>query len=452
MGHVQAFDTPPMTSRGSILGIPWAALAGALVLGLGYEWTVAKVFDGLIVQVFGGAAESHAAITPGTVISYVSTALSCAMCSIYCHRRGGPSRVIVVVHLVAVIVPLEGLVAAGYEFASPTFATSVALAYICALALAAWLPEVRLAPAGKLARAIFAVCAGMITLYVYGALLATGGLGRVSFDLYSVYKVRTEFLESAVPLTGYLVPWQGYVLNPSMMLMGLRRRSLLLGLSGLVLQFLLFGVTGYRAFLFLPILLLAFYIVGRRRELTAMALLGALAVIALALALYAMTDEPLVPSMLVDRLLVIPAQIHYWYYNFFGVHHAPLEQLSQSILAPLSSDPFQSPIAEVIGWTYMNSDASANVGLFGDAFANFGYLGCLIFSILLAIVLKGIDAAGRAASPRVAAALVAMPAFELVNSGLLTTLLTEGLALAAVTLWVMSDRPAIFAGRSEKAA
>ena len=80
------------------------------------------------------------------------------------------------------------------------------------------------------------------------------------------------------------------------------------------------------------------------------------------------------------------------------------------------------PIAEVIGWKYMGSAASANVGLFGDAFANCGFAGCAAFSVMLAIVLKVLDAAARRANARLAAALVGVPSFQFVNTGLLTTL------------------------------
>ncbi|MGH8289021.1 MAG: hypothetical protein ACREV7_08330 [Steroidobacteraceae bacterium] len=406
-----------------------------------YEWLLAEVYQGLIVQTFGGVSEAHLTSTLQAVISYFITAIACVACSLYCSRRSGPSRVIVVIHLVGVVVPLQALIAARYEFESSAFASVVALAYVTALALAAMLPQLTLAPTRRTGRVILIVAAALMTLYLYGALLAGGGISRINFDLASVYKVRAAFLENAAPFTGYLVPWQGYVFNPSLMLLAIRKRSLPLGALGLALQLVLFGETGYRAFLFLPLLLIAFYMIAMRRDLTAMALSGALAVIAVALALYAALGAPLVPSLLIDRLLVIPAQIHYWYYDFFGIHHAPLLQLSQSIFSALSEAPFHSPIAEVIGWTYMNSNGSANVGLFGDAFANFGFLGCGIFSILLALVLVALDAAARGVHPRVATALIAMPAFELINSGLLTTLLTEGLAVAILVLWVMSEAP-----------
>src|SRR5204863_4172666 len=143
----------------------------------------------------------------------------------------------------------------------------------------------------------------------------------------------------------------------------------------------------------------------------------------------------MIPGLLVDRVIVVPAEIHYWYYDFFGVHgQAPL-QLSQSIFAPLASAHYTTPIPEVIGWKYTGTAMSANVGLFGDAFANFGFAGCAIFALLFALVLKAVDGAARATNARLAVALVGMPAFELVNSGLLTVLLTHGLALTTIALW-----------------
>jgi len=425
---------------------PSVAVVTATLLGLALQWVTARVYAGLVVESFGGERTAGIAGGVAIAVSYLITAISSAACALYCQRRSGASRVIVVVHLVAVIIPLQALVAAQFELARPEFAAAVGLAYLGTLALAGLMPEVQLPRANAQVRAVLLIAAVLISLYVLVSLLRTGGLARISFDLSTVYEVREEYLERLGTLIGYLVPWQGYVLNPALMLIGVRRRSVLLVLLGLALQMLLFGMTGYRAFLLIPALLLIFYLIGWRRQLTALALAGMLAVIGIALVLYAWLDEPLIPLLLVDRVIVIPAQIHYWYYDFFGVHGQPLLQLSQSILAPLSSAHYGTPIAEVIGWTYIGSNASANVGLFGDAYANFGLVGCAIFALLFALLLKVVDSAGRASDPRVAAALLAMPAFQLVNSGLLTTLLTHGLALAVLVLWALAP-PAPARGR-----
>ncbi len=63
-------------------------------------------------------------------VSYICTALAAAATAMYCERRKGPSRVVLVIHLVAVIIPLQALVAAQFELARPEFAAAVALAYV----------------------------------------------------------------------------------------------------------------------------------------------------------------------------------------------------------------------------------------------------------------------------------------------------------------------------------
>ena len=431
---------PPESAPLSLTRATLAALP-VVLLALLLQWIVATVYAGLIVETFGGARATSIVSGAEVPISYLLTALGTSACVLYCRKNRGASHIIVVVHLVAVVIPLQALVAAHFELARPEFAVVVGLAYIGALVAAALMPSVRLPPAGRLAR-VGVLSAGMaVTLYVFGALIVRGGLASLSFDLTAVYEVRAEFLEHVAPLMGYLVPWQGYVLNPALMLIGVRRRSLLISALGLALQLLLFGMTGYRAFLLLPVLLVACYQLARRRHLVPLAISGVLAVVGIALGLYAWLDEPLIPSLLIDRVIVIPAEIHYWYYDFFGVRGQPSLQLSQSILSALSVAQYSAPIAEVIGWQYMGSAASANVGLFGDAFANFGFAGCAIFALLFGLLLKAVDAAAHATDPRIAAALIGMPAFQLVNSGLLTTLLTHGLAMAILVLWALGRAP-----------
>jgi hypothetical protein len=432
---VESPPTLPLSPPRQGVRVSPALLATAL-LGVALQYVIARTYAGLVVDIFGGARAAYASGVE-IPISYALTAVATAACALYCQQRTGGSRVIAVVHLVAVVIPLQALVAAHFELAQLEFAAAVSLAYLATLAFAAWMPEVQVTRPGLASRVALVVAGTAVTAYVFGVLLTSGGAARLSFDLTAVYNVREEFLERSAPFMGYLVPWQGYVLNPALMLIAWRRRSLLIGILALTLQLALFGMTGFRAFLMIPLLLPGLYLCGRSRQLPVLALGGMMAVVGVALALYAWLDQPLIPLLLVDRVIVVPAEIHYWYYDFFGVHgQAPL-QLSQSLLAALSSAHYSAPIAEIIGWKYIGSASSANVGVFGDAFANFGFAGCAIFALLLALVFKAVDAAGRATDPRVAAALLGIPAFQLVNTGLLTTLLTHGLALAILVLWAL---------------
>jgi len=435
---VQGLPLPAYLAR---LRLPSGAVLTATLLALVLQWVIARIYASLVVDLFGGARTAHAVGGVVVAIAYAFTAIASAACALYCERRPGPSRIIVVIHLLAVIIPLQALVAAQFELARPEFAAVVALAYIGVLAFGALMPDVQVPPAGTRVRVAVFILASLVTAYVFASLVAGGGLARANFNLAAVYDVREQFLEHLAPFMGYLVPWQGSVINPALMLLGFKRRSPLVVLLGLGLQLFLFSMTGFRSFLLLPALLVGLMLIGRRRHLTAVALTGVLSVVAIALGIYAWLDLAVVPALLVDRVIVIPAEIHYWYYDFFGTHgQAPL-QLSQSVLSAVTSAYYSAPIAEVIGWKYMGSAASANVGVFGDAFANFGFPGCFIFALLFSLLLKSVDAAGRTTDPRIAAALVGMPAFQLVNSGLLTTILTHGLGLTIIALWLFGSQP-----------
>ncbi len=417
-------------------GLLSSAVVITTLLALLFQFVIVRVYADLIVQLFGGARAGH--LTGGIEIpvSYICTALAAAATAMYCERRTGPSRVVLVIHLIAVIIPLQALVAAQFELARPEFALAVAAAYLGALLLVALSPEVQVPRAGRLARALLPLLGCAATLYVFAALIGHGGLTRFSFDLSAIYEVRDDFLRDLAPFLGYLVPWEGGVLVPALMLLGFQRRSWILGLAALLLQLALFAMTGFKAFLLMPALLLGLYVIGGRRHLAAIVLTGMMLIVAVALVAYAWLDAPVVPALLVDRVIIVPAELHYWYYDFFGVKGALPLQLSQSIFSSLSASHYTVPIAEVIGWKYMGQPVSANVGMFADAYANFGFAGCAIFALLFAAVLKSMDAVSHGLDPRISAALVGMAAFQLVNSGLLTTLLTGGLALTIVVLWV----------------
>jgi len=436
MTHAAAEGTRDLRGHeaGRTLPLPSAAVVVTTLLGLALQWVIALIYVDLIAGLVGSERATHSGGLE-VPIAYLWTAITSAATAHYCEKRAGPSKVLLVLHLIGVVIPLQALVVAQFEFARPEFATAVAVAYLATVLLAVGTPNLHVRRPGRTARLLVVMACVLLSVYVYASLVAHGGIGRMSFDLAKVYEVRDEFLEGLAPLAGYFVPWQGLVLNPALMLAALKRRSLLLGLVALGLQAVLFGMTGYRAFLLMPGLLVAMYLIGGRRHLAALALTGMMLLIGTALGLYAWLDLPQIPNLLVDRVIIVPAEIHYWYYDFFGtLGHAPL-QLSQSILTELSASHYTAPIAEVIAWKYMGAAAWANVGLFADAFANFGFAGCAVYTLLFAAVLKALDAASSGTDARIAAALIAVQAFQLVNAGLLTTLLTHGLALAILVLW-----------------
>ena len=79
----------------------------------------------------------------------------------------------------------------------------------------------------------------------------------------------------------------------------------------------------------------------------------------------------------------------------------------------------------------------SNANLWADAYANFGYVGIFLFSVLLAIVLWLYDSLASRCDRRLAALAIGLPAFALANTGLLTALLTNGIGLAMLLVYLM---------------
>ena len=72
-----------------------------------------------------------------------------------------------------------------------------------------------------------------------------------------------------------------------------------------------------------------------------------------------------------------------------------------------------------------------------SSFANFGYAGLVGFTLLLALVLWLYDSMAAGRDRRVAVLVISLPAFALANAGLLTSLLTHGIGLAMLLVYVM---------------
>jgi len=114
--------------------------------------------------------------------------------------------------------------------------------------------------------------------------------------------------------------------------------------------------------------------------------------------------------------------------------------LSNSVLAAASPYPYPDTVPVLIGWTYAGVEIGANAGWMADAYAQFGAGGMVAFSVILAVFLRILDGVSAGVPRRLATAIVAVPAMALVNSGLLTVLLTHGFLLGVLVLWLLSNR------------
>jgi hypothetical protein len=80
---------------------------------------------------------------------------------------------------------------------------------------------------------------------------------------------------------------------------------------------------------------------------------------------------------------------------------------------------------------------NCNTGVVADAFMNFGFAGLFLWALLLALLLKLFDMSTEGKDMKVAVGGIAIPAISLTNSALLTNLLTHGLLLSLLLLYLL---------------
>jgi glycosyltransferase involved in cell wall biosynthesis len=213
-----------------------------------------------------------------------------------------------------------------------------------------------------------------------------------------------------------------------------------------------YAVTGFRSMVFGPLLLLGLLMVirlGRWRFGVVAPSFGTAVIVITALLGAIGWLVPL--SLLVRRLVVVPGQVMAYYYDFFSRHDT--YALSHSILGWIFERPYAASPPVVIGERYFSEPGlNANGNLWADGMANFGLAGVLAASLLLAVLLLVLDAAARTKPLAVVGPASGMSLWAVTNSGLLTSIMTHGIALFIALAWILPRRAPLRKRNADAAA
>lgn len=254
-------------------------------------------------------------------------------------------------------------------------------------------------------------------------------------DVYDTREAYQEGRLASSALVAYAVNWNGYVLNPLYIGFGIVNRKSWMIAGGVVGQLLLFSLTGFKQVFFSALLIVAILFAlkkkGERFGLTV--IWGMVGVVLAAVLIDLLVDSIVLTNLFVRRLIATPGVNTAHFFEFFSEH--PKALLGHSFLGAWVDYPYSQSPSNLMGAVYQGSaETSANANVWADAFANFGYLGMVGFSLVLAAVMWVFDSLSRDRDIRLASLLLGVPALALVNAALFSTLLSHGLlaALAAV--------------------
>jgi hypothetical protein len=312
----------------------------------------------------------------------------------------------------------------------------VALGYVWLLFSCHFLSRVPLKIGFRGNRYIFWGSIGFLSIVTY-ALLFQHFRFQLNLNLSSIYEIRDQFTQNKNPFLGYLVIWQGNIINPLLFYLAIRRKNYLYVILIFFVQGYLFSVTGIKIFAFS--LFFAYLIAQFARHLKVAVPIALMVGLVLSCLLYWYQGNVWPISLFVRRTLFTPGQLTFEYFDFFSQN--PYIYLSDSVLKNFLSYPYLLPPPLLIGIRYYDGQ-SANVGIMGNSYMHFGVAGIFIFLGLLSLLLVLFDkfASGQSANRPALYALVATPIISLINSGLFTVLLTHGLLLSFLLAVLMPSR------------
>ena len=257
--------------------------------------------------------------------------------------------------------------------------------------------------------------------------------GTFNLSMSSVYDFRQDFNESLTFPLSYLLPFAGGPLSGFIAAYLMHKKKYKLLAIPVVVGILLFGFSTHKAMLFYPLFAVVIYtaITSRAGHIY---LMGLFIFLSAATFLTAGTGlEDFLGSSFANRLVFIPAQIHYFFFREFA-DIGPQFWAESRLSFGLARSDLPLPSVNYIGLMMTGyPEIGANTGWIANGYMNGWLFGIVLYSIIMAATLHVIDSLGERYGYGFIGAAFAIPIFNMINSiDLLAGYLTGGLLLLFV--------------------
>lgn len=302
-----------------------------------------------------------------------------------------------------------------------------------------YLPPIKKSQAKAICLSLYALL-GIISLFVIYEYMGF----FVNMDISKIYDVRSEFVEAELPLKGYYFHWLATAFNPIFFAVYVVRKRWIFVLAIVCLQILIVSVVGLRSYLFILPFVLGLMLMVKQKSPLNVIVSGLTAMIFLGLLFYCLAGNVHPFLFLTARWLFVPAEITFYYYDFFSTHELiPFAYIFKYFLKiPYFFDyPYDVEPAYLIGSEYFGQpELGAVGGILADAYMNLGLLGLVVWGMGLVMILKLLDCCSRGVDKRIAVAALAMASLSLPGTYLVRTLITGGLLLSILVLYLLREQ------------
>ena len=278
----------------------------------------------------------------------------------------------------------------------------------------------------------------LLVLIVFLHYLLTVGFGHINFNLSKVYELRSSAygMASNAGLFGYLNSWVTKVFSIFLIAIALLHKKYLFTILFILIQILLFGFSGHKAVLFSLVLLVGLYVFDKAKHHSTIIIYSVLGVVTLVLIYFYILQEPMLPSILIRRAFFVPADLNYVYFDYFSSNG--YIYWSNSILKNIFIYPYEVSPVLVIGDYLGYPKMAANTGIFGSGYMHLGIIGIILYMFIFTIFINIIQQFNNLPSWIINTVVLVPFLSMLISSDLPTALLTHGLLIGMLILYLYS--------------
>jgi len=294
----------------------------------------------------------------------------------------------------------------------------------------------------RISNQTFWTCLVLALLVSYAYVLAIFGphLEFVSIFSEDVYSTRLAARNVARgELIGYVMVWSGKVLNPFLIAYGLNSKKYFPVVVGICGQILLYSADASKITLLSMLVFFGLFLLlsKSRKQAGLNIFVVIICVVMVSCLLDYFLNSNVFVSLLGRRQIFTHGLLTTYYFDFFSTN--PKAHMGYNkLLSNFVDYSYTEAPSFLIGHYYFGSSSmNANENFWAYAYADFGYFGLFVYGIIVGVLFWLCDSLTSPVPIQFSAIVVFSPLFSLVNGSLFTSLLTHGILLLLVFLWVI---------------
>lgn len=246
----------------------------------------------------------------------------------------------------------------------------------------------------------------------------------VSFE--DVYQQRSESQQDSV-FFGYLILWITYFFGPLLLAHGLIRKKLFLTVFGIFSVIFIYGISGSKISLFIPLLIIGiYYIYSKGYSIFSFLSYSFTCIILLVLAIA--KDFFMISAVILMRTFGIAGLLTFQYNEFFKKNELTYFSHVNIVNFFTQNYPYDRSLGFVVS-SYFGADEDVNSNanfLATDGLASFGLFGVIIVSILLGLYFAFTKTQLKEGNQLIIGIMIVPFSFIVLNVGLFTSILSGG--------------------------